>query len=276
MNTNAPGAAGRAPATEVPSNRDVVAPTPSPHLDVVALPCAPTDSLLHVRAGDWDLDALVERMQRARITLPASELRQWRPDFLDAAQTEFDAEHLRRYLKETGMPLTPEFRAFERAWRRDEHRHYLGFRRLFARLYPEAGEAGIVATVARGVPDFAPIAELLTDEFHLLAAIAFDEACTAKSYGEQIAFYERLGDPVFAEWIRHVTRDEVNHMLNAIDVLRARHAARLDEMGPLLDRFVAHDLHGPGYRNTFLFDHDTYAPDLIVQAAARLKRRFAR
>jgi hypothetical protein len=236
----------------------------------------PTDSRIPALEADWSLDDYLERMQRAAVHLDTAEREQLREFFLDATQTEFDAEHLCRFLEHSGMELSPEFRAFERPWRFDEHRHYVGFLRVYSRLFPDTGEVELARRIESQAPDFAPLSAFLRDEFHVLAAIAYDEACTARSYGEQLEFYAQLGDPVFAEWVRLIACDEVNHMRNAIAVLRARHAYRLAELPALLERFVAHDLERRGYRNTFLFDHSAYSEAFLADVVQKLKRLIAR
>lgn len=232
-------------------------------------------SKVRIRSGGWNPETVLDAIHRAPLALSAADLASRRDFFLSAAQTEFDAEFLCRYLEASGTPWSPEFLAFEHAWRRDEHLHYVAFRRLFARLYPDAGERVVAETVESATPDFSPIAAFLADEFHVLTAIAFDEACTARSYAEEIPFYERLGAPVFPEWIRAVARDEVHHCINAIAVLRACHANRLGEAPDLIDSFLVHDASHQGYRNTFLFDHWAYAPEFLRRVAQRLKAQIS-
>ncbi len=241
----------------------------TPYCGAEIVPAA--SSKARIRSGGWNPESVLDAIHRAPIALSAAELEARRDTFLSAAQTEFDAEFLCRYLEASGTAWTPEFLAFEHAWRRDEYLHYIAFRRLFARLYPDAGEEALAAIVESATPDFSPIATFLADEFHVLTAIAFDEACTAKSYAEDVPFYERLGAPVFPEWIRAVARDEVHHCINAIAVLRACHAHRLGEVPALIDSFHVHDASQHGYRNTFLFDHWAYAPEFLQRVAQRLK-----
>jgi hypothetical protein len=230
------------------------------------------DARIVALEADWILEDYLERMQCAAICLDAASRARQREFFLEAAQTEFDAEHLCRFLERSGIELSPEFSAFERAWRFDEHRHYLGFLRIYARLFPDTGEVELARQIESAVPDFEPVHEFLRDEFHVLAAIAYDEDCTACAYGEQIGFYKKLGEPVFAEWLRLIAHDEVNHRRNAIAVLRARHLDRLAELPELFERFVAHDLAHRGYRNTFLFDHGAYSEQFLRRVAERLSR----
>lgn len=235
----------------------------------------PKDSKIQAKANSWDLNLYLDRMFRATITLPTAEVDESMEFFLSAAQTEFDAEFLCRYLEKSNVVWTPEFIAFEREWRRDEYRHYVGFRRVFGRLYPALGESWLKDRVENAISDFEPIREFLRDEFNVLAAIVFDEACTAKSYSQELKFYAKLGDSVFQEWIRHIAQDEVNHMRNALAVLRVRHQARLSELPQILDSFIAHDSSGAGYRNTFLFDHECYSSDFVAGVVTRLKRQIA-
>lgn len=242
--------------------------------DVPTRADSPVPNLVVVNG--WDLDHYLDAMLRARLDMPSDEIAALREFFFDATPTEYDAEHLWQHLQESKMLLTPEFLAFAQAWRRDEHRHFLGFCRLYARLYPDLGERALAAQIAATVPNFEPLRDLLGDEFSVLAAVAFDEACTAKSYADQRDMYGQLGEPVFAEWIRHVAHDEVNHMRNAIEVMRLRHRHRLPEFDGVLDRFVAHDRRGAGYGNTFLFAHYAYSPEFVQGVAKRLKRHVRR
>ena len=52
--------------------------------------------------------------------------------------SEFDASLFSRSLGELRVPLSEDFRSFERDWLRDEQRHHRGFRWLYAKLYGEA------------------------------------------------------------------------------------------------------------------------------------------
>jgi hypothetical protein len=233
------------------------------------------DSSIVAKTHPWDLDSYLDRMYRAPILLPAAEIAERREFFIEAAQTEFDAEFLCQHLEQSGVSWTPEFLAFEREWRRDEYRHYVGFRCIYGRLYPDAGETALKEEIESALPDFTPIQSSLRDEFNVLTAIMFDEACTAKSYADELKFYARFGDPVFAEWVRHIAHDEANHMNNTLAVLKARHAHRLAEVPALLDGFVAHDQSGVSYRNTFLFDHESYTFEFVAVVVERLKRRLS-
>jgi hypothetical protein len=266
---------------DTPTSPPSPAATPTPTLSPTASPyCGadlvpPAEGGIPMRTTDWELAPLLERIHRAPLQMGTAELAGRRQFFLDATQTEFDAEFLCRYLESSGNVWSPEFLAFEHAWRRDEYHHYVAFRRLFARLYPDLGETALAREIEGAQPDFTPIAGFLADEFHVLTAIAFDEACTAKSYAEEVPFYSRLSDPVYAEWIRAVARDEVNHQRNAMAVVRARHAHRLSELPALLDSFLVHDRSESGYRNTFLFDHWAYGPAFLAHVADRLKLQLA-
>lgn len=231
----------------------------------------PEGSLITAKVNSWDCDSYLDRIFRSGITLPAKEIEERRAYFIDAAQTEFDAEFLCRHLEKSDVVWSPEFMTFEREWRRDEYRHYVGFRRIFGRLYPDLGEEYLRIRIESEVPDFEPIRDFLRDEFNVLTAIVFDEACTAKSYADELKFFIRLGDPVFAEWLRQIAHDEANHKRNALAALKARHAPRLREIPALLDSFVDYDRSGAGYRNTFLFDHDAYSPEFVPNIVARLK-----
>ncbi|MEZ6195685.1 MAG: hypothetical protein R3F20_08135 [Planctomycetota bacterium] len=207
------------------------------------------------RTGDWCARDLLEGLERADVALDDAEVAELEPFFWFDICAEYDARNLHRHLAAGGVDFSPEFRAFEEAWYRDEMNHYRGFLELYCRLYGADADE-VAARVAAREPEFEPIDRFLDDEFRLAALFAYDELATTRAYFVDFELYRRMTDPRLMRFIRLLVRDESFHYQNAVAVLRHRHADRLAELPSVVDEFVRFDLGGHRYRGTFLFDHD--------------------
>lgn len=123
--------------------------------------------------------------------------------------TEYDARFFHRFLNQTGIALTPEFRAFQDIWQRDEQNHTQGFARLFAAFYGVSIKEIFQELEARAAAaDFAPIAHLLRDEFTILAILAFDELNTTRIYlKDRDEVFRNFRDAELRQWMGNVVRD---------------------------------------------------------------------
>lgn len=207
------------------------------------------------RRGEWDAGALFDGIGREDVALADHELADLESFFWFDLCAEWDSRHLHRHLHERGDEYTPEFLAFEEAWYADEINHAEGFLALHCLLFGEQRD-GVIARLEAREPEFDELGRFFGDEFRLALLFAYDELATTRAYRLDVALYERLGHPVFRDWIRRLLRDEGYHHANAVEVIRRRHAHRMDEVAKHVGEFVEWDSGGHDYRATFLFDHE--------------------
>ena len=207
------------------------------------------------RRGDWDAGALFAGITRSDVALDDDEIAELEQFFWFDLCAEWDSRNLHEHLHGRGDSYSREFLAYEDAWYADELNHAEGFLALYGILYGEPREETIARLEAR-VPDFDAIESFFGDEFRLALLFAYDELATTRAYKLDMALYDRMGHPVFGEWIRRLLKDEGYHHANAVEVLRACHAHRMGEVAEHVDDFVAWDLGDHRYRATFLFDHE--------------------
>lgn len=236
--------------------------------------CYPSTSFVP-KSVPWNSAALIGHLDRSKIVLPDSVLASHNDTLWDAMCAEYDAENFCNYLKTEGFNLSPEFKAFEYVWRRDEHNHYLGFRHIYSILYGGTGEE-LVSKIRLRVVDFAPIREMLEDEFMLCLLLAYDEIATTKSYALDYGFYKSLGHGNFLKWIKLVTRDEAYHFNNCMELIGRNHYHRASEIPGLVDKFIEWDLNRNEYQGTFVLDHMTYGEDFLVSCGTIMKQYFKR
>ena len=195
----------------------------------------------------------------------------FRDNLWDEICTEFDARRLAEYVRHAHLPLSDEFRSFEACWLADENAHYLGFRRLYSTLY-RVPEADLAARVERRPSSFPAAARFLGDEFRLALLLAYDEIATAKAYARDFAIYDGLGDPNVSAWIRLVCRDESYHCQQAVQILKRRYRARLDEVPHVLEALTVASVGSTEYEGSFVLDHQHYPPVLIESARRAVLR----
>lgn len=233
-----------------------------------------------VLAAPWDSLVALTRVARESLRIDPDYVRELEPALWNDLAAEYDAEHFCRYLddRETAGTLhrSPEFRAFEAAWRRDEWNHTVGYARVYSLLY-EVPEAEVLDRLRTRAVDFGPIEHLLGDEFRVCVALAYDELATTRVYHDDLASrYPRFGNRDLLAWMRRVTRDEGFHFANVVRVIRANHADRLRELPGALDDLIAWDEHGGEYRGTFVLDHDgaQYTPEFVAECRRLILRQF--
>jgi hypothetical protein len=226
-----------------------------------------TTMLYESKSRPWSSLDVLRVVSPGDITLPADERAANAESLWEDLCSEYDAENLCLELERrhaAGLDFSEEFWSLEKAWRRDEFNHYLGFRRLYSLMY-DLSEDEIARRVSSRVPNFAPFDDLLRDEFTLCLMLAYDELATTRSYAQDIPFYRSLGHPAIGEWIVQVRADEALHYRNAVGVTLARHADRLAEAPAILSHILSLDLGSAAYEATFIFDHKgpTFPPEML-------------
>lgn len=188
---------------------------------------------------------------------------------------EYDAENFCKKLEELNHSFPPEFLAFERAWRRDEFNHYLGFRRLYSLAFGLDEEEIHRKVIARPI-NFGPISEFLQDPFMICMIVAYDELATSKGYAEEVTEYRNMGPKQLESWIKLVAKDEANHFLNCIDVIKLCFSDRITEIPTILDKLIEISLSETEYGGTFVLDHqgDEYTPEFLERCKAIFLAHF--
>jgi hypothetical protein len=217
----------------------------------------PTSPPLKLRMARWHSATVLQGLTKEDVCLSGEEVANRKEFLWNAMLTEYDAKNLARYLTTRGIEFSPEFLSFKRAWSRDEWNHYLGFRRIYSTLYGESEEE-IAEKLEMDSGDFEPIAEFLDDEFKVCLVLAYDEVATFKSYLAEFPFYTALDMRVF-RWFQRVTRDELNHFLNCMEIIRCKHFTRASEIARTIELFIKWDIKRHPYVRTFVLDHYWYS-----------------
>ena len=217
----------------------------------------PTSAPLNLRMAWWTSAKALQGLTKADIRLSSEEVANRKEFLWNAMLTEYDAKNLVRYLTTRDIEFSPEFLSFKRAWSRDEWNHYLGFRQIYSLLYDEPEEK-IAAQLEMDSGNFEPIAKFLDDEFKICLVLAYDEIATFKSYLAEFPFYTALDMRVF-RWFQKVTKDELNHFLNCMEIIRCKHSTRVSEIASTIDLFIKWDTGRHPYVRTFVLDHYWYS-----------------
>lgn len=225
------------------------------------------------KSVQWSSKVMLKGLQRKDIIVNQSYLSRKKDFFLHAAYTEYDAENLCKYLDTLEMEFSPEFKVFEKVWRRDEWNHYVGFRYIYSIMFNQR-EEDVARLIEERPSNFSGINQFLNDEFSICLLIAFDEILTTKGYAGEKKLYHSLGHPAFARWFKYVTKDEAYHFTNAMEVIRLNHYNRIPEIPKMLDSFIEWDMQRNEYGSTFVLDHDLYSPEFIQEGANVIKKYF--
>lgn len=228
-------------------------------------------------AGRWDALALLDGVTRGAIRASHDYLEEQRDDIWRDLYAEYDARHfMMRVQRGPALEQSPLFRQLIQLWWQDEKHHAQGFARLY-RLFFGRSEIDLYDELSLRRADFTRIDHLMDDPFSVCVLLAFDELVTTSAYRHDLQFYRGLGVPAFDGWVRNLVADEARHYSNAVKVLKAEHAGRLDEAPALIDELVRLDRSPDPYQATFVLDHfDEYYDDGMLQkAAAELKRVLA-
>jgi hypothetical protein len=233
-----------------------------------------------VKSAPWDSREVLSGLHRNSITFI--------PELVDALEsafwielaTEYDAEHFCEHLilleKMGRLRRSSEFLAFEKAWRRDEFNHTLGFARIYSILYG-LPEDELFRKLRGRQPNFDALEHLLSDEFTICVIIAYDEIATTRSYQQDlVSRYPVFNNPALMRWIRMVARDEAWHFENALNVINARHQHRISDVPAVLDKLVNWDSRGEEYGATFVLDHNAnyYDQRFLESCRTTILRRF--
>jgi len=221
----------------------------------------------------WDSGRLIGHLDKSKIVLSDDVIAANKPVFWDNLCSEYDAEHFCLYLKQEGFGLSPDFKAFEYVWRRDEYNHYLGFQHIYCTLYDTTVQE-VQDRLHQRSTNFEPIRNLLEDEFKTCLLLAYDEIATTKSYAADYDFYRSFGHRNFLKWIKLVTRDEAYHFNNCMEVIGKNHYHRISEIPQLVDQFIEWDVQRHTYEGTFVLDHENYSEDFLVTCGHLMKQYF--
>lgn len=170
--------------------------------------------------------------------------------FLDLS-SEFDARFYSVHVRQLGIELSSAFLKFEPEWARDEAKHMDGFRRTLKAGFGWNDER--IAELNGRRSNFEPLAHLFRDEFAILCLSAYDELATVRAYLGNMHRYRLLG-PSFLRFLRSVIADEGWHYSRFLELIRKRHAHRLNESAAMVAEIRAAE--GTPYASTFVLDHD--------------------
>lgn len=237
---------------------------------------------LAILGDNWESTVMLSKVSRENTSLELANDPAFRSLVRNDTASEFDADNLCRYLESRvaagELTLTPEFKKFEKAWRRDEMNHALGFAMVESLLYGSSVE-DIFNEVRAGVPNFKALADLgfFEDEFTTSILIAYDEISTTRAYAQDYhERYPKFHNPVLLEWIKRVAGDEGRHFKNIVNVVKQCHADRIPEIPGLLRKIMAWETSEHEYGRTFVLDHTTeqFSHDFMNKSAARLLNQF--
>jgi hypothetical protein len=235
---------------------------------------------LAMKADNWDSSLMLENIRRSDVAVESiPDLSAFYESCRRNTQAEYDADKLCTYLErrvEAGtIYLSPEFRAFEKGWRRDELNHAIGFAMLEALLHRDASTMEAEYICARfselraQEATFQRLEEqgFLKDEFTTAVTIAYDEIRTAMEYtvNARVDFprFDISTGGVLTQWIVGVARDEAHHWSNICMVIRRNHPDRLREVPELVGRMVEFETSAQyEYTGTFVFDHPSGESDV--------------
>lgn len=226
--------------------------------------------------GRWDALALLDGIDRSRFGVSAAYIEAQRDDIWRDLYAEYDARHFMLRVLRGRAAQTPLFRRLIDLWWQDEKHHAQGFARLY-RLFFGRSEIDLYDELSLRRADFSRIDHLMDDAFSVCVLLAFDELVTTGAYREDRRFYRGLGVPAFGAWVRNLVADEARHFANAVKVLKAEHADRLDEAPALIDELVRLDCAPDPYQATFVLDHfdENYGEPMLRRSAEELKRVLA-
>lgn len=233
----------------------------------------PPPGKLNAKQKVWDFTSYLNNLTRDHILNNDHFFKDKKDFFLHAAYTEYDAENFCRHLDALDLSFSPEFMAFEKAWRKDEHNHYLGFRKLYSVIYNESEEE-IAKRIEERPYDFTPIKEYFKDEFSICLIIGYDEILTTMAYSQELKMYDSFKNKSVSGWMRDVTRDESYHFHNVMEVIALNHKERINEIPGMLRNLVSRDLERHEYKSTFVLDHDWYSEDFLNKGAMIILKYF--
>lgn len=232
--------------------------------------------MIEIVRRHWEPENLFGAMRSERIPdrsalLETRRVKLWKDTF-----AEYDARHLDQEIRRRSVVQTEDGVAFLDAWAADERRHTRGFVRLLdltAGVSPEESWAALGERKA----DFRDLDMWLRDEFTAVLVIAFDEIVTCHAYAADRRFYKDLGHEAYMNWFRWLIADEAAHYRNAVEVIRACHAQRIDEAPLLLDQ-LTQVRRADDYQATFVLDHfgQDYSTEMLLRCKDLVLRALRR
>lgn len=250
-------------------------------VDACGIQEAPRRVNVRMQAAGEPSTAVIAGLSRSDLHVVKQSAAGFRSILLKALHAEHDAEffcqELDRRVAAGKLQLTPEFRAFEHAWRRDELDHTLGYAKVISLLYGD-DEAELLAHSRARQPKFERLEPLLADEFSICLLLAYDEMVTAGSYrADGRTFYPQFRNERLLQWIKRLAADEERHSANLLAVLRQCHQAELHRTESVLTQIARIDVVGAEYAATFVLDHDeasVFTERQLAAARRRLLRRL--
>jgi hypothetical protein len=203
----------------------------------------------------WQSEEVLGDLSSVHLNVDGCKVANIREEMWRNLIAEFDAVHLSARLRMKAHVLSREFLQFEETWLSDEINHYNGLKCIFSAVFGES-ESDLDTAVKAREPDFANVARFIEDEFVACACFAYDELASVRGYVAAFPLYDSFGPPSIKRWIRLTARDEMLHSVNAQNLIRNVHGARLGEVPEVLRTIVDHESSDPDdYKGTFLFDH---------------------
>jgi hypothetical protein len=233
-----------------------------------------------IQADNWESTKLLDGVNETNTRLDLRNRDGYREVLRFASASEYDAENLCNYIDECQrsgqLQLSAEFRHFEKAWRRDEMNHTIGFVLLESIVFGHAPEC-VMQELRDRPPNFLPMqdAGLLEDEFTISVAIAYDEITTTRGYADDIkTVYPAFENSAIMAWIRKVAADESRHFQNIVRVIKRNHSHRIGQIAQVVRKLLDWDTSSRDYSATFLMDHDGLAEEQVLESARILLRQF--
>ena len=214
----------------------------------------------------WDNSLLETEALNINQINPGEALGIIRPDL----EAEYDANRLCERLvtaaETEGVVFSPEFKACELLWRRDEFRHYQGFRRIWSLISGQL-ETEVDGEMAAAESDFSELQVFFGSEQGVSVLVVYDELTTVRSYREDLPMYRAMGSN-FEEWFKLVISDEVFHYGNFLQVIRHNHRHKLSQALEFLRLLIELDKKGAKYNRTFVLDRraNTFDSQSFIQA----------
>jgi hypothetical protein len=237
---------------------------------------------LCMKADNWESTVMLAEIGPHNTSRSLAADAGFRKILRNDTEAEFDANNLCDYLEARAtagtLALSPEFRAFEKLWRRDEMNHALGFAMIESFLYGVSVEQ-IFQELREQRPRFSPLEErgFFADEFTTAVVIAYDEIATTRSYSEDKKDrYPQFENPALVDWIGNVAADESRHFHNIISVIKHNHANRIQEIPGLVRKILDWEQSPHEYERTFVLDHTgvQFTNTFVADATRILLKQF--
>ncbi|MBW4515839.1 MAG: hypothetical protein KME11_11490 [Timaviella obliquedivisa GSE-PSE-MK23-08B] len=168
--------------------------------------------------------------------------------------SEGDSLSLYEHLLSRSSEFSTEFMIMVEFWLRDELRHYYALRKIY-HLVSDLSIAAIDNCNYDRVHEIEPISFLVENEFTILVGLMFDEMGSVCSYRKDITeFYQPYGRE-FARVGHLVMQDEGRHLSNAVTLIKSRHADKICQIEPLLQKIDLLESSLSYYPKTFFLDH---------------------